>query len=543
MNQPKEKNLLEKTGENIVGFGQWLVTWATRGLWNIANIAWEVLDAPLPWRSIARVGDFIQKAAETSASAIERLNPELTEKKVATWAWEITSGLIWGSAIVKGLWKGFWLAWSVLDKHKKFQSLAPYAQKVGSFVQWSSMGSKVTKWTLQGAVETAWFQAVSEGKVTPKFVWTWAAIWWAIPVAWAVASKGKQFLTKKIPSSLQLQGLMNPAKVTKAKEEILKEWLKAPDDVAQWMLNRGIKWTKPQIIDDLVNRSKQSKQAVDDSLSLVKTRVKSDAAKKALQQSLDDVDNLAWLEDKAVEIKALLKKKDFSLSELNQVKRLLDDQYNLYTKSGDAASGIKAEGLRNIRSQIRKTIETEAKKSWVNNIAALNNETQVARTLADAIGRKDSAEAVRELLTAFAPSWVGGIIGSVAWPFDSSSIEWRVGNILVGMIAWRTLWSTRVKTNVASFLNKLNKKQLGALDEFLKSGGKAKLADDIAQKMDEILEIPTLQELSTAQQTLWQAGRYVTLPKQTSATRQLGDFTGSSVLTGWGAEVLQWERQ
>jgi hypothetical protein len=47
----------------------------------------------------------------------------------------------------------------------------------------------------------------------------------------------------------------------------------------------------------------------------------------------------------------------------------------------------------------------------VTNIKALNNETQIAKGMADAISRKDSADAVREALTAFAPSGIGGIAG------------------------------------------------------------------------------------------------------------------------------------
>jgi len=51
---------------------------------------------------------------------------------------------------------------------------------------------------------------------------------------------------------------------------------------------------------------------------------------------------VAGLEDDAAKTLALLNKDTYTLSELNQVKRILDDQYNLYTKTGDPTAGLKA---------------------------------------------------------------------------------------------------------------------------------------------------------------------------------------------------------
>lgn len=72
---------------------------------------------------------------------------------------------------------------------------------------------------------------------------------------------------------------------------------------------------------------------------------------------------------------------------------------------------MKAKGLQAIRRELRETIEKVAEGAGIKNIKALNNETQIANSMADAIARKDSADAVREALTAFAPTGVGGIIG------------------------------------------------------------------------------------------------------------------------------------
>lgn len=282
---------------------------------------------------------------------------------------------------------------------------------------------------------------------------------------------------------------MNPAKVTMLKKQLITEGVATPEDVAKWMLDRNIKGDKETIIKTLLDRAKQSRQAVDDSLATITTATESAAAKKALQQTYDDISKIAWLEDDAATALRLLGKDKYTPLEKNQIKRILDDQYNLYTKTGDPAAWLKAKWLQTVRRELKTAIENEAEKAGIKNIKALNNETQIARGMADAIARKDSADAVREMLTAFAPTGVGGIIGSVAWPFDSNTIPWRVGNILFWMLAGRVAWSTTLKTNVASILNKLSKQEVSALDAYMKAGGKTSLPQSIVDKIDDAIKL------------------------------------------------------
>lgn len=363
----------------------------------------------------------------------------------------------------------------------------------------AGLGSKVlagaTEWALQGAA----FDVVNKGKVTKENVALWAALWGALPVVWVGLSKGKEYFTSKLPAKLQLQGLMNPAKVTMLKKQLQTDGVATPEDVAKWMIDRNIKGDKETIIKTLISRAEHSKQAVDDSLAAVSGTVQSNIAKNALQQSYDDVSKIAGLEDEASRILALLNKDTYTLTELNQVKRILDDQYNLFTKTGDPTAWLKAKWLQGIRQQLRQTIEDVADKAWIKNIKALNNETQIARGMADAIARKDSADAVREALTAFAPTWVGGIIGWVAWPFDNNTVEGKVGNIMLGMLVGRVAGSTTLKTNVASLLSKLSKKEIGALDDYIKAGWKSALPIQILEKIDDTIKLlPPASSLPTS---------------------------------------------
>lgn len=408
----------------------------------------------------------------------------------------IAAGSVGAGLIGKGIQAGTKLG-AVANLGTKIATKSPTLAKYGNPIiqgfTWAAtkgnLAQKVIWGAATGAREWLWFDLASANTPWAGTVWG-AVIWGALPVVWAGLKATWNYLSRTLPWNLQLQGLMNPAKVTMLKKQLQTEWVTSPQDVGKWMLDRGIKWNKETIINTLISWAEKSKQAVDDSLSAIKKTVFSPVAKKALQQTYDDMAKVAGLEDDAAKVLKLLKKDKYTLSELNWVKRILDDQYNLFTKTGDPTAWLKAKWLQTIRQQLRKTIEEVASEAGVKNIRALNNETQIARTMADAIARKDSANAVKEALTAFAPTWVGSIIGGVAWPFDNSTIEGKVWNVLLGMLAGKVLGSTTLKTNVASLLNKLSKQEISALDAYIKSGGKWNLPSQIIEKMEAMKLLP-----------------------------------------------------
>lgn len=441
----------------------WIFSWITKWIGNIAQFV----------EKTPTVGEMIFGKKETGLPSIA----EPIQKRTNMVADTATSKL--------------WV-----NPESNFYKWGEFAGKIAltnALLPWiwggAGLGSRVLAWVTEWALQGWAFDVVNQGKVTKENVGIWAVVWGALPLVWATLSKGKEYFTSKLPAKLQLQGLMNPAKVTMLKKQLQTDWVATPEDVAKWMIDRNIKGDKETIIKTLISRAEQSKQAVDDSLAAVYGTVQSNIAKNALQQSYDDVSKIAGLEDEASRILELLNKDTYTLSELNQVKRILDDQYNLFTKTGDPTAWLKAKWLQGIRQQLRQTIEDVASKAGIKNIKALNNETQIARWMADAIARKDSADAVREALTAFAPTWVGGIIGWVAWPFDNNTVEGKVGNILLGMFVGRVAGSTKLKTNVASFLSKLSKKEVSALDAYLKAGGKSALPLQILEKLDDTIKL------------------------------------------------------
>lgn len=444
------------------------------------NIAWfgfDLLSKLARWdnkeslKQAAQVSRNIWNAGATGAQMLYGSNPESAMTKL---------GQFWGTAALSFL--PTWAAW-IAGKVWSIPKIANVAKQ-------APLAANIIKWSAVGLAEWAKFDVLSEWKLTKNTV-LWGVVGGALPIVGkglSVAGKWLKNLATWASESLQLQGLMNPAKVNMLSQQIQKDGWKAPLDIGKWMLDRNIKGSKETIVETLLQRAEKSRKAVDDSLASIQWKLKSDVAKKALIQTYQDIKKVAWLEDEARKVRTMIKQGKYSLTELNTIKRTIDDQYNLYTKSGDPTAGLKAKGLQNIRKSLRSTIENEARRAGIGNIAALNNETQIARWLADAIKRKDAADAVRSALSMFAPWGVGWLLGYQAWPFDNATTTGRIWNVIFGTLVGAWLGSTRVKTNVASLLAKLWPKEKSALDLYMKTQWKSPLPTRLLQSVDDIIE-------------------------------------------------------
>ena len=100
---------------------------------------------------------------------------------------------------------------------------------------------------------------------------------------------------------------------------------------------------------------------VDELLSLSNSTHKVEEVNQALQMLAKDYSTTPGLTKKADEILGLMKD-EYTLSEMNQVKRYMDDAYNMFKQNGGEVAGLKAEGLRNIRKEIKTTIENVAEQ-------------------------------------------------------------------------------------------------------------------------------------------------------------------------------------
>lgn len=355
---------------------------------------------------------------------------------------------------------------------------------------------KMLKNGVEGISDTVLFNAVNWETTNLEEAWIGAGIGGALPVLWKalwwVGNKAKNLIGNSA-SKLELNGILNPAKLETIQQQLITEgsmlpWKATPQDVGKWMLERGFKGSKGDIVSQLNAHAQKSKSLVDELLSLSNSTHKVSEVNEALEMLAKDYSTTPGLTNKADEILGMIKS-EYSLSEMNKVKRYLDDAYNMFNKNWTETAGLKAEGLRNIRQGIKKTIEEVAESEGLGNIRMLNNETQIARGLADGIGRKDKADIVRELLSPFSSARNGAILGGLGGGVNpNDSLPERIWNMAKWAIIGGILGSTKFKSNVANLLKNLGGIEKKEITQRIATNGGSKLSEKSIKTLSPILE-------------------------------------------------------
>lgn len=438
---------------NLGAYTPWAVLSAAVRAPFVEETYWQLREQQKQWWEV------FSKAWQTGKEFVKKYgayNPNSTWAKVGEAVTDIGSAFVWPN---------------------KWKIVKEWAWLIGKY------GAKALNLGQEGAIMWAKYDVATKWEITPEWagIWAWANILFG---GWLwIVKKWYEWVTKRLPASLTLGGLINPQKLDIVKKWLqVDEWVATPEDVGKWILDRVKPWNKQEIADQLIQHAEKTKWAVDEALSSIPNYFKNPEAKKALMQIRNELEWKVGLEWRLAQIDEMIAKPDYTLSELNAVKRELDNMYNLYTKTAEPTAWIKAEWLRNVRSNLRKFIEDEAEKYGVN-IRKLNNETATARWLAEGILRKDSSESVRELLTAFAPSGAGAAV----WAWQAIA-RWEdpltvLRDALIGGIATKVATSTTVRTKIASALNNLVPKELTALENYIRSGGKDAIGKKVAEKV------------------------------------------------------------
>jgi len=132
-----------------------------------------------------------------------------------------------------------------------------------------------------------------------------------------------------------------------------------------------------------------------------------------VQNSISDVPGL---EDVASEVNALLNKPNYTLSDVQRAKEILDQNSSIFNRMGDARQTATAEGLANIRAELKLFIEDEVLKATNGqvDIRSLNNDVATAVEIAEAVESRATRGLTRQGLSVF-----DGILGfSAAAAFD-----------------------------------------------------------------------------------------------------------------------------
>lgn len=161
------------------------------------------------------------------------------------------------------------------------------------------------------------------------------------------------------------------------------------NSVGQWMADNNLIGVNAEDTKGLIGDfTDQSYQAVRDQIAMVDTLYKPSEVPRytdALKAIERHVGETPGLEQEWATIKNFLSKDEFSLSDVQHVKEMLDEHFQLYNAVGDVAQNNSKKGVANMRSDLKQFIEKEVKDNTGEDIGKLNNNVATGKTMLDTI--------------------------------------------------------------------------------------------------------------------------------------------------------------
>ena len=446
-------------------------------------IAWTVSATGKLWKNLAFKAVDLYR---TKVQGKEKLTPEQianieqspmwqnlssitnrqTEKQKESFWWKV-GNVVWT------LWQAFTMPTGIgsLSKIPVIAKAAAKAPLISSMIKWW------LQWVVgqdQYTLMTEWRASTAEER---KVAW-WLGL--LFPLAWAIIKEAKPFVQKWIKSAvntLQTSWIINPAKFDQIKSQLIAEWVdwieKATvDDVANFLTERGVKWTRQQQADILLEVADKSRLAKKEVLDLSTNLHAPDSAKTLAQTLVEELWNAKSQATKAIANKAqqLLNKLNSwwaTLNEIDDLRAMWRKELNTRTSAGNVK--ISQQDVDNLIWEVRWYIEDAAQAEWLpqlvgyqwkkNLIKMLNNQTSTAKWLADWILRRDSTDAVQQLMTFMSARgwWViaWGLAWSQWWVFDGNTTAGKIWNIAIWAFLWWVIDNPSIKSKTAQYLNKL----------------------------------------------------------------------------------------
>lgn len=204
-----------------------------------------------------------------------------------------------------------------------------------------------------------------------------------------VASNAEHVVRDLVPST---QRIINE-QVSKALDltpgDLGKIQKSTGNDVGTWLSDNNLigknKTQTQELVDHFFNTSYKQ---VRDEIGKVATEYKPNQVPRftdALKQIQARVNGVAGLEQVGADVDNLLHKNTLSLSDVQRVKEMLDEHFNVYKVTGDVGESTTKQGLDNIRTELKQFIENQVKDATGADIKQLNNNVATARTIKDTI--------------------------------------------------------------------------------------------------------------------------------------------------------------
>lgn len=218
-----------------------------------------------------------------------------------------------------------------------------------------------------------------------------------------LANTGDEILSKvKAPDVLNPESIMQRvARISKGSQAKFKEI--SGESIGEYLNKRGIYGNKEEIATKLYDRFIKSKQTADEALAKLGGEYKPTPLKTALKELIDREKKVstpgAFSNDfnRIKELALKYKSKGLNMSEINEVKRLYERNVRLdYLKQNLPDSVARA---NNIDSAIRKWQFNTAEKLGLKNLPKINKETQLSKTLLDAMGKESAGSMGNNAIT------------------------------------------------------------------------------------------------------------------------------------------------
>lgn len=349
----------------------------------------------------------------------------------------------------------------------------------------SKFFSGLGKWWVEWVKDTVKFNAVNAEWTNLEEAVEWAAVWWTLWVWWQVLGNALD----KTKHFLATNWLMNPSWYKKVMKQLIAEWDSVPwkwqiEDLAQWLLDRDINWNKATILEKLENHWETSYNALNKILGSSKTTHNLPEADETLQFLMKEIKDLPWRWEDIKNLQSLIDKSwEYTLSDLNKIKRELDNNITMYTKAWDPSSAKTADWYRNLRKAIKEKIEQEAEKEWLWNVKMLNNETQVARWLYEWTFAKKAAEDISDTVYNNFWLWMAWLWATI-WYLK----EWDWVWMAKYWLAWLMFKNTAVKTKLAKAINKMQWNEKVEIAKWIWENGKKALSEKANNKLAEVIK-------------------------------------------------------
>ncbi len=377
-------------------------------LWYVGEKIGEWLDVITPWlgtgskelgQKFQQLGSDVTMAGMTDGGT----NP-LTQKQINA---RQTGGELALTAPIGGWYVAWatWVWWLALRSGvvgAGFGAAQPIIDKGWQATMWDI----ATGWALGGVTGAVAWPLISKviapaiggiasktGKYWQALV-KWGAEWLKKSVARDIASiktPWVETVTRNIPKAVVRRDLwFTPTE--RAKIEKIT-WL----DEGTYILNKGLAWKwKEELAEVFMKQSDDMYNGITKELSKVKTPVKSEVAKEALQDIMEQLESSpkiarAYAKDIAW-VKSMLARDEFTLSELNNIRRAYDKvNTGMFTVQGKARSGLENAVDVKVRWDLSNQLQKEAKKVWVD-VKAMNTELRAWLEMKDALLRRLSQE-------------------------------------------------------------------------------------------------------------------------------------------------------